>query len=128
QRKLADWVVESKSLESCITAARVAAAQKSTTGEWLASAGANGPAAAALVWSRRDEVRRALELEVYAADKHAQADALADLAAFLSQPVGRVAFAAMASRAPQTDGILADALVAYSERTFAPVGALLLKA
>ncbi|WP_328707189.1 HEAT repeat domain-containing protein [Citreicoccus inhibens] len=129
RRVLADWVVDTSpgaDLDACLTAARAAAEQGQSTADFLKEAGSRGPAAAARVWARRDAIREALELELYATDESVRPAALAHLGVFLSRSPARVVLEAMAGRPAAGDATVAASLKAVATRRQTSVGQLLL--
>jgi hypothetical protein len=129
RRLLAEWVATtaaSADLDACLTAARAAAEAGQSSADFLKGAGPRGPDAAARVWARRDAIRQALELELYAREVQARSAALLHLAGFLGRPPARVVLEALASRPETTDAIAASALKAVAERRGTSVGRLLL--
>lgn len=126
---LATWVMRASGpavAPACITAARVAASQGLSTAELLAGAGHDGPSAAARVWERREDVRRALEVELYDFNPEIRREALAHLARFLGRSPGRVVLDAMATRPPSSDQVAASALEEICARTGATLEQALL--
>jgi len=110
---LATWVMRATSKEvlpACLTAARVAGSLRLSTAELLAHAGADGPRAAARVWEHRGEIKRTLEVELYAQNAEVRREALFHLSAFLGRPSGRIILDAMASRPLGSDEIAAGLL------------------
>lgn len=129
RRLLAEWVVStptSSDLQACLTAARAAAEEEQSSAAFLRDAGARGAEAAARVWARRDPIRRALEVELYAEDVRARGVALAHLAAFQGKKPARVLLDATASRPESSDEIGAAALKSVAEHRRTSVGRLLL--
>ncbi|NMO23348.1 hypothetical protein HPC49_52230 [Pyxidicoccus fallax] len=129
RRLLAEWVATSPSatdLEACVTAARAAAAAGQSATDFLKGAGPRGPEAAARVRARREAIREALEVELYAEEVPVRGAALLHLAGFLGRSPARVALDAMASRPESTDAITAGALKAVAAHKDTSVGRLLL--
>ncbi|WP_342375144.1 HEAT repeat domain-containing protein [Myxococcus stipitatus] len=129
RRLLAEWVVStptSSDLQACLTAARAAAEAEQSSATFLRDAGARGAEAAARVWARREPIRRALEVELYAEDGRARGVALAHLAAFQGKKPARVLLEAAASRPETSDEIAASALKSVAEQRRTSVGKLLL--
>ncbi|HYO73530.1 MAG TPA: HEAT repeat domain-containing protein [Archangium sp.] len=128
-RTLADWVAEAPARDevlACVTAARAAASAGKPTASYLKEAGARGGAAAARVWARRDAVREALELEVYAEQAVLRGEALIHLATFLGRPPARVLLESMAQRPEAGDAAAASALLSVAEKQGSSVGRMLL--
>lgn len=128
-RTLADWVAEAPARDevlACVTAARAAAHSGRSTASFLKEAGARGGTAAARVWARREAIREALEVEVYAEQALLRGEALAHLALFLGRPPARVLLEAMARRPESGDGAAASALLAVAEKQGTSVGRMLL--
>ncbi|EPX62600.1 hypothetical protein D187_008788 [Cystobacter fuscus DSM 2262] len=129
RRMLADWVSDIPArdeLVACVTAVRAAAATGASTASFLKDAGARGPAAAARVWEKRDAVRRALEVEVYAEDAALRGEALLHLATFLGRTPARVVLEALAQRPESADAAPASALLWVADKQNTSVGRLLL--
>ncbi|WP_257455417.1 HEAT repeat domain-containing protein [Archangium lipolyticum] len=129
-RVLADWVADVPAKEevlACLTAARAAADTGRSTASLLKDAGSRGGAAAARVWSRRDAIREALEVEVYAENAALRGEALAHLATFLGQPPARVVLGAMEGRPESADAAPASALLSVADKQGTSVGRMLLK-
>jgi HEAT repeat protein len=129
RRLLAEWVAAtpaSADLDACLTAARAAVEAGQSSADFLKDAGARGPEAAARVWARREGIRKALELELYAEDMTVRGTALAHLSGFLGRRPARVVLDALASRPEAGDGITASALKVVAERKRTSVGRLLL--
>ncbi|QSQ27986.1 HEAT repeat domain-containing protein [Pyxidicoccus parkwayensis] len=129
RRLLADWIAAtppSADLDACLTAARAAVEAGRSSADFLKDAGAKGPEAAARVWARREAIRKALELELYAEDETVRGTALAHLSGFLGRRPARVVMDALASRPEAGDGITAGALKVVAERRRTSVGRLLL--
>ncbi len=129
-RMLADWVAEAPAKEealACLTAARAAADTGRSTASFLKDAGSRGGAAAARVWARRDAVREALEVEVYAENASLRGEALTHLAAFLGEPPARVVLKAMVGRPESADEAPASALLSVAEKQGTSVGRMLLQ-
>ncbi len=128
-RTLADWVAEAPARDevlACVTAARVAASSGQSTASFLKEAGARGGTAAARVWARREAVREALELEVYAEQAVLRGEALAHLATFQGRSPARVLLEAMARRPESGDVAAASALLSVAEKQGTSVGRMLL--
>jgi len=126
---LASWVMRAKGAEvvpACLTAARAAASQGQSSAAFLGSAGADGGRAAARVWEHRDEIRRALEVELYATSAETRREALAHLSRFLDEPPARVVLDAVASRPAALDGVAAALLAEDCRRARVPVDQALL--
>jgi hypothetical protein len=118
-RALADWVAEAPARDevlACVTAARAAANSGRSTASFLKEAGARGGTAAARIWARREAVREALEVEVYAEQAVLRGEALAHLATFLDRPPARVLLEAMARRPESGDAAAASALLSVAEK------------
>ncbi|WP_205525575.1 HEAT repeat domain-containing protein [Pyxidicoccus trucidator] len=129
RRLLAEWVSASPAaadLDACLTAARAAAEAGQSSADFLKDAGARGPDAAARVWARRDAIRKALELELYAEDLKVRGVALAHLSGFLGRRPARVVLDALETRPEAGDAITAGALKVVAERKRTSVGRLLL--
>lgn len=129
RRALADWIMDTPpdaDLGACLTAVRAAADAGRSTADFLRDAGARGPAAAARVWARRDDVRQALSLEMYSQEPSARLPALLHLATFQGRSATRVVLDAVASRPVAGDAVMAGLLSAVAERQRASVGRLLL--
>nr|WP_225937160.1 HEAT repeat domain-containing protein [Myxococcus sp. RHSTA-1-4] len=129
RRLLAEWVAStpaSADLDACLTAARAAAEAGQSSADFLKGAGPRGPDAAARVWARRDAIRKALEVELYAEEVPVRGAALLHLSGFLGRRPARVVLDAMESRPESTDEIIAGALKAVAERKGTSVGRLLL--
>ena len=129
RRFLAEWVTAtptSADLDACLTAARAAAEVGQSSADFLKDAGARGPDAAARVWARRDAIRKALELELYAEELAVRGPALAHLSGFLGRRPARVVLDALETRPEAGDAIPAGALKGVAERKRTSVGRLLL--
>jgi HEAT repeat protein len=127
---LADWVMEASgpdALPACLTAARAAAAAGSSTDAFLKDAGAQGPAAAARVWSRRDAIRQVLEVEAYAEAVPVRGEALLHLSVFLGQSPARTLLTAMGRRPESVDDTAAGALLWVADKQGSSVGRMLLE-
>ncbi|WP_317987860.1 HEAT repeat domain-containing protein [Hyalangium gracile] len=130
-RALAEWVTETQAradLAACLTAARAAAEAGSTPSAFLQGAGDKGAAAASRVQARKDAIRTALEVELYAEDVGTRLRALSHLATFLKAPAARVVLDAMEGRPESADKAVAGALLAYAERNELSVGKMLVDA
>lgn len=130
RRVLADWVAEAPAQEevlACLTAARAAAADGQSTAAFLKDAGSRGGGASARVWARREAIREALELEMYAEVAAVRAEALAHLATFLGKAPARVVLEAMTGRPEAADEVVASALLAVAEKQGTSVGRMLLQ-
>ncbi|QRK08145.1 HEAT repeat domain-containing protein [Archangium violaceum] len=128
RRVLADWVAEAPARDevlACLTAARIAAEEGQSTASFLKDAGAKGGAAAARIWARREAIRDALEVEVYAQEASVRGEALLHLATFLGRAPARVLLEAMARRPESGDGIAASALLRVAEKQGGSVGRML---
>ncbi|WNG38753.1 hypothetical protein F0U61_37580 [Archangium violaceum] len=128
RRVLADWVAEAPAKDEvlvCLTAARVAAEEGQSTASFLKDAGAKGGAAAARIWARREAVRDALEVEVYAQEASLRGEALIHLSTFLGQSPARVLLRAMAQRPDSGDETAASALFRVAEKQGGSVGRML---
>jgi hypothetical protein len=129
RRLLAEWVSAtpaSSDLDACLTAARAAAEAGQSSADFLKDAGARGPDAAARVWARREAIRKALELELYAEDATVRGNALTHLSGFLGRRPARVVLEAMETRPEAGDAITAGALKVVAQRKRTSVGRLLL--
>lgn len=129
RRALADWVLAepaASNLNACLTAARAAAEAGASSATFLRDAGPRGANAAARVWGRREAIREALELEMYAEDLAVRSSALAHLAGFLSRKPARVLLDAMATRPERVDAVSASALKVVAGRGRTSVGRMLL--
>ncbi|PTL78681.1 HEAT repeat domain-containing protein [Vitiosangium sp. GDMCC 1.1324] len=127
-RVLADWVAEAPARDEglvCLTAARAAAEAGRSTASFLKDAGAKGGTAAARVWARRDAIREALELEVYAEEATLRGEALVHLATFLGRSPARVLLEAMSRRPESGDEAAASALLRVAEKQGSSVGRML---
>lgn len=130
RRLLAEWIAAtppSADLDACLTAARAAVEAGQSSADFLKDAGARGPEAAARVWARREAIRKALELELYAEDATVRGTALTHLSGFLGRRPARVVLDALASRPEAGDAITASALKVVAERKRTSVGRLLLE-
>jgi HEAT repeat protein len=128
---LAEWVAStpaSADLPACLTAARAAAERERPASAFLKGGGDKGFTAAARVQARKEDIRKALELELYAQDPGSRERALAHLAVFLNLPAARVAIDALEGRPESADASVASALKAYAERKETSVGRMLLEA
>lgn len=126
-RELSTWIVDGRDALPCLTALHVAGTRKQTTGAMLQVGGTMGPSAAALCWQKREELRKALELEMYSTDTVIRREAMVHLAAFFELTPARVVLNAMATRAPATDEAAATLLVEEANAGGPPAGAALLK-
>ncbi|MCP3140569.1 HEAT repeat domain-containing protein [Pyxidicoccus xibeiensis] len=132
RQQLAEWVVGTPSasaseLTACLTAARAAAEAGQSSADFLKAAGPRGLEAAGRVWARRNAIREALELEVYAEELSVRGAALAHLSGFLGRRPARLVLEALESRPESTDTIPATALKVVAERKRTSVGRLLLE-
>ncbi|WP_163861725.1 HEAT repeat domain-containing protein [Myxococcus eversor] len=130
RRVLAEWVAStppSSDLQACLTAARAAAESDQSSATFLRDAGARGPEAAARVWARREAIRQALEVELYAEDPRSRGAALGHLGVFLGRKPARLLLDATATRPESSDAIGAAALKAVALRQRTSVGRLLLE-
>jgi HEAT repeat protein len=130
-RALAEWVAgvpDPEDLPACLTAARAAAEAGRTPAAFLQGAGDKAPATLSRIQARRDAIRQALEVEVYAESPKARERALSHLAAFLNVPPARAALEAMNGRPESSDEAVAGALRAVAERQETSVGRMLLEA
>ena len=128
---LAEWVTglpAEADLLACITAARAAAEAGSTPSAFFQKAGGKGAAAAARVQARREAIREALEVELYAEDSATRYRALSHLATFLKVPPARVVIDAMRGRPETADEIAAKALRELAEHGGHSVGRMLVEA
>jgi HEAT repeat protein len=128
---LAEWVAGAQGpaeLPACLTAARAAAERELSPSAFLKGAGARGPAAAARVQARKEAIREALELELYAQEAGKPERALSHLAVFLNLPAARAALDAMEGRPEAADASVAGALKAFAGRKETSVGRMLLEA
>jgi HEAT repeat protein len=110
-RELSRWIMEGRDNLPCLTAIHLAGSKKQTTGAMLQVAGSMGPSSAALCWNKRDELRKALEVEMYSTDPLTRREALLHLSTFLEIAPARAVLNAMATRAVETDGAAAQLLV-----------------
>jgi hypothetical protein len=128
---LAEWVAatpDAADLPACLTAARAAAEADRTPAAFLQRAGEKGSATLARLQARRDAIRQALEVEVYAENPNAGERALAHLARFRNVSPARAALDAMNGRPEDSDAVVAAALRAIAERKGASVGKMLVEA
>lgn len=128
-RALAEWVAAaptSEELSACLTAARAAGEGGQTVGDFLKGSGPRASAALARVAAHREDIRRALEVELYAENVAERGRALAHLAVLVGRPPARVVLDAMASRPESADEAVARALIDTSERQLTSVGRMLL--
>ncbi len=128
QRQLATWVVEGKSKLPCLTVAHLSGAKNKEPAELFKDAGPMGPSALGLCQHQKDELKKALEVELYSGDPLVQREALAHLAAFLKTSPARVVLDAMATRPDDTDAIPAQLLLDDAEARLSAAGAGLLAA
>ena len=129
RRALADWVLAqpaSSNLDACMTAARASAEAGMSSSKFLREAGARGASAAARVWGRRDAIRQALEVELYAEDLAVRSAALAHLAGFLGRSPARVVLESLEVRPESLDAVSASALKVVAGRKRTSVGRMLL--
>ncbi len=110
-RELSRFIMEGRDLAPCATALHLAATRKQTIATTLEPAGSMGASAAALCWRKRDELRKALEVEMYSTDGLVRREALLHLATFLEISPARVVLNAMEKRPPATDEAAALLLV-----------------
>ncbi len=127
-RQLSIWIVEGRDALPCLTALHLAGSRKQSTGTLLQAAGSMGPSAAALCWQKREELRKAAELELYATEPSTRREALAHLARFIELTPARVVLNAMATRPAETDGLSAQLLVEDANAGGPAAGAAVLKA
>jgi HEAT repeat protein len=128
-QSLAEWVASaapSAELPACLTATRAAAEAGQPPADFLKGAGPKAGAATARMGARREAVRQALEVELYAEKVSERGAALAHLATFLGRPPARVVLDAMASRPESVDEAVALALLDVAGREGASVGRMLL--
>jgi HEAT repeat protein len=128
---LAEWVTgfpAQADLPACITAARAAADAGSTPSAFFQKAGSKGAAATARVQARKEAIREALEVELYAEDSTTRYRALSHLATFLKVPPARVVIDAMGGRPESADAIAAKALRELAEHDGLSVGRMLVEA
>ena len=128
QRQLATWVVEGKGLLPCLTAVHLAGSKGRPLEKLFEGTGPMGPSALGLCRQQKDELKNALEVDLYSGDALVQREALAHLSAFLQQPPTRVVLDAMAGRPDGTDPVAAALLLDDAEAKVAAAGAALLKA
>ena len=129
-RALAEWVTgvqTSEDLPACLTAVRAAAEAGSTPSAFLQRAGEKGTAAAARVQARKEAIREALEVELYAEDPAARLRALSHLSAFRKVPPARVVIDAMEGRPESADATAAAALRDFAQRESLSVGRMLVE-
>ncbi len=126
-RELSRWILEGRDNLPCLTAVHLAGSKKQTTATLLAGAGSMGPSSAALCWSKREELRKALEVELYSSDALVRREALLHLSAFLENANARTVLNAMASRKPESDATAAMALVEDAAAGGPAAGAAVLK-
>ncbi len=126
-RELTRWILEGHDNLPCLTAVHLAGSKQQTTGALLQVAGSMGPSAAALCWNKRDELRKALELEMYSTDPLVRREALLHLSTFLEITPGRAVLNAMATRPPETDEAAALLLVEDAAAGGPAAGAAVLK-
>ncbi|WP_233602450.1 HEAT repeat domain-containing protein [Corallococcus sp. CA047B] len=129
RRALADWIMDAPSeadLGPCLTAVRAAADAGKSTADFLQDAGARGPSAAARVWKRKEGIRQALFLEMFAQEPSVRMPALLHLATFQGRSATRVVLDAVASRPVAGDEVMASLLSVVAERQRVSVGRLLL--
>ncbi|MDY7230507.1 HEAT repeat domain-containing protein [Hyalangium rubrum] len=129
-RALAEWVTAGQAaadLPACLTAARAAAEAGKSPQDFFQGAGDKGPAAVSRIQARRDVIRQALEVEVYAEDPGTRERALSHLSTFLNQPPARVALQSMEGRPESGDAAVAGGLRAIAERKDTSVGRMLLE-
>ncbi len=127
-RTLADWVAGAPAKEevlACVTAARAAADAGRSTAEFLKDAGSRGGEAATRVWARRNAIRAALEVEVYAEERALRGEALLHLAALFGQSPARAVLLTMAERPESADEAPASALFSVAEKQGTSVGRML---
>jgi HEAT repeat protein len=127
---LAEWVVAtpaSADLPACLTAARAAAAAGRTPAAFLQGAGDKVSASLARIQARKDAIRQALEVEVYAEDPNTRERGLSHLATFLNVPPARAALDSMNGRPESADPLVAGALRAVAERKETSVGKMLVE-
>lgn len=127
-RELSRWIMEGRDHLPCITAIHLAGSKKQTTGTMLQMAGSMGPSSAALCWNKRDELRKAMEVEMYSVDPLVRREALLHLATFLEISPARAVLNAMASRPVETDEAAALLLVEDAAAGGPAAGAAVLKA
>jgi hypothetical protein len=129
-RALAEWVTglqASADLPACITAVRAAAEAGSSPSTFLLKGGEKGAAATARVQARKEAIREALEVELYAEDPATRYRALSHLSAFLKRPPARVVIDAMEGRPEAADATVAAALRDFAERKSLSVGRMLVE-
>lgn len=125
---LAEWVAatpDEADLPACLTAARASAEAGRTPAAFLQGAGEKVPATLARIQARRDAIRQALEVEVYAESPSVGERALSHLAAFLKVTPARAALEAMKGRPEESDAVVAKALRTVAERKESSVGKML---
>jgi HEAT repeat protein len=128
-KQLAMWIVDGKDpLLGCMTAVHLAGSRKQTLPVLLQPGGTMGPSAAAVCVQKKEDVKKALEVQLYSTDAVTRREALLHLAFFLDVPAARVVLNAMASRGPETDESSAQLLVEDAEADGPAAGAALLKA
>jgi HEAT repeat protein len=128
---LAEWVTglpASADLPACITAVRAAAEAGSTPSAFFQKAGGKGAAATARVQARREAIREAVEVELYAEDSATRYRALAHLATFGKVSPARVVIDSMRGRPESADATAARALRDFAERNGLSVGRMLVEA
>jgi HEAT repeat protein len=134
-RAAADWVLEASrgtqeeaELTACLTAVRMAAEAGRTPAAFFQKAGERGVAAAERIRARREAIREALGLELYAEDGTVRAEALAHLSLFLGLAPAQVVLETLEGRSESGDAAVASALKAVAERGASSVGRMLLDA
>ncbi|MDC0709341.1 HEAT repeat domain-containing protein [Stigmatella sp. ncwal1] len=130
-RALAEWVAGAQGeaeLTACLTAIRIAAEAGRLPAPYFQGAGDKGAVAVEKIRARKDALREALELELYAEDAAVRQQALSQLSVFLGMPPARVVLDAMEGRSPTADAAVASALKAVAERGESSVGRMLLEA
>ena len=127
-RELSRWMMEGRDNLPCLTAIHLAGSRKQTPAAMLQEAGSMGPSSAALCWTKRDELRKALEIEMYSTEPLIRREALTHLAAFFEISPARAVLNAMATRPIETDEASALLLTEDADDGGAAAGAAVLKA
>ncbi len=130
KQSLAEWVASvpaSAQLVACLTAARASAEAGLPPQGFLKGAGPKAGAALERIKARQDDIRGALEVELYAQSLQERGRALAHLSTFLGLPPARVVMGAMASRPESVDEAVAQALFHVAELQRSSVGRMLLE-
>ncbi|MEW5739978.1 MAG: HEAT repeat domain-containing protein [Myxococcota bacterium] len=131
QRRLAAWVASSTGADrelACLTAVHVSGALGQRVGDFLAPANTGEPAAAGACAVLEAKLLESLEPSLFAVDPVERREVVRHLSKALGRTPAQVLLAAMKTRPPAFDEVVADELIALAQSGEEPAGRALLTA